>query len=243
MSNHYKLIETKFQSKLITAIKEKDHKEVESALKQGADPNKKLSMPYLRNIRAGEKITTLYYAWMNSDTLEIMELLLRYGANINIPLEDLPLRKDPVSKASPLLLSAVIGGDFQAVQLFLEYGADINMRYENGETVLDHVRDNLMFDPLIHNYLVDHGAKATKQNKDLRDGEVQRYSNFTHGILADMKDDYAEAHTTMIAQSIILTSILGILGTVGIVIISLVFMVPIGMLNAMWRGFLWMIGS
>ena len=132
-------------SKIFTAVKNNDIKEVRSLLDQAADPNSydadgdhllmyaalyssvdcmKLLIEKGSNVNAKNKLDETPLMWSAHD-LEKMRLLIRHGANVNAKAS---------SGNTPLLISAVGNTKYEPVKLLLENGADaltVNNKKEN----------------------------------------------------------------------------------------------------------------
>jgi ankyrin repeat protein len=230
------------QCELFCAIKQHDHKQVELLCQRGANPNKgRIVDTYtFKNVF----LLPLMYAWYYVDTLEVIEVLLRYGAKVNINKKYFPRLDSIADCAPPLLIAAVNGMDAPAVQIFLEYGADVNVKDCNGYTALDTNRKNMIggVDPKIQQLLLAYGAKAAVPNANTLPGEVQQYSNFRQKLLNNARKESEGLRIEKNIIGVIFALIAAGTPIIAMVITSLVFMLPIGLLYAMFKGVLWIFG-
>jgi len=146
---------------LLNAVHFKDIERVTSLLEEKTDPNYVLEYQH----------TPLQVAACKGN-LEIMDILLKYGANIDA-------KNVPEGKAA--LTRAAIEGRFDAVVFLVERGADVNTCCSHNTTPFGGAAFNnraaIMF------YLIRKGAKITEDLRYLID-EAYRFRNLlTMGIL------------------------------------------------------------
>ncbi len=114
------MTQDELNKKLFKAIRNnKPVEEIKNLLESGADPN------FLYD----EHISPLLAdaAWLDTDAVEVTELLLKYGANPNF--------KD-FSGRTPLMEITLCKNCEALTKLYLDYGADINAKDKEGKTVL-----------------------------------------------------------------------------------------------------------
>lgn len=104
---------------LIEAVEAGHAKKVEELLEKGANPNIKTS------IRWYHGWTPLHIA-VYERNLDIVRLLIKYGANINAKT---------YNRETPLHI-AVYEGHWDVAKLLIDHGADVNARNNNGSTPL-----------------------------------------------------------------------------------------------------------
>ena len=134
-------------NKLLYSVRFLSFEKIRPLLILGADPN-------ARDIRLN---TPLHHAVErnNSDSLKIIHLLLKYGAEPDLENEfgDLPLHGAALFNKDPAVHEAL-----------LEYGADVNSRGEGDNTALHRaVRSNK--NPDVFKFLLQKGADLKAKNK------------------------------------------------------------------------------
>lgn len=114
---YYRLLEFN----MFYAIQKRNIKEVEAILKTGdLDLN-----PYPTEERTNSPlINAVFYG-----NLEIIELLVSYGADIN----------SQQFNGAPAMLTAFVSQDWDAAEYLLEQGADVNIPDENGTTTISYL--------------------------------------------------------------------------------------------------------
>lgn len=83
--------------------------------------------------------TMLSFALENNVSTEILQALLAKGANVNMTDDD----------GTVVALKAMSLGRFDVVQLFLQNGADVNLKNQNNENLLTYVLENQVDDELV----------------------------------------------------------------------------------------------
>lgn len=106
-------------------------------LEAGADPN----------IKYKHEVPILFYACTHGRPNNVIKALLETGADPNVKIE-----------GNPVLIEAAINSDSEAINLLVEYGADVNAKNEHGKTVLDYVRQHENYED-IFKFLRENGAK------------------------------------------------------------------------------------
>jgi ankyrin repeat protein len=134
-------------SKIFTAVRNNDIKEVKALLDNGADPNSydedgdhilmiaalyasadcvQLLIEKGSNINAKNKLDETALMWSVHD-LSKMKLLIRFGADVNAKAS---------SGNTPLLIASVTHGKYEAIKLLLDKGADALAVNNRKETAL-----------------------------------------------------------------------------------------------------------
>ena len=112
---------------------------IESLLQQGANPN--AIHPSARSV--------LTFAYTLGAGPDILDLLIRYGADIN---------------ASHVLIRAALEGDVETIQYLIQRGALINLPNIHGNTALHAAAVNSH--PGAVEFLISHGANIYARNRD-----------------------------------------------------------------------------
>ena len=108
---------------IFDAIENHDPRLLEEMLRLGADPDQvKADSLRLRPLHAA------VVAVEEGGSLELIRVLLKYGANIDSTFPDM-------GSCSPLLV-AILSHQFEAARLLLDAGADPNLRSDEGESAL-----------------------------------------------------------------------------------------------------------
>jgi ankyrin repeat protein len=172
-----------------------NYKDLEKCLKRDADPNKKdeLGMRPLEYASSFECIKLLLEAGAEPDIFfestgstplqiasirqhtDVVKILLKYGANPNIP------NMNGLTALDHAVHACNLRGNTDIVESLLSHGADVNHQDASGFTVLHRA---IMFNnkPLVHMFL-DHGADPLiKTNYDKTCIEMASYFGY-HDIV------------------------------------------------------------
>jgi ankyrin repeat protein len=134
-------------NRLIDAIKSGNLAEVKNLIQSGVEfDTLQFKIEY-------NSYTVLTWAAAN-DHIEIVELLLEKGANVNQARQD----------GKTALMLAILFGKIQIIELLLEKGANVNQADQYGDTALIEAAANGNIE--IVKLLLEKGAKVNKANKD-----------------------------------------------------------------------------
>ncbi|KAI0867918.1 ankyrin repeat-containing domain protein [Hypoxylon argillaceum] len=161
---------------LITAIRERNHKAVETLLDRGVPSNigpdyhalnEAIRQHDLEIVRllllfgadpntAGQQAVSPLVATIEEGFLDAAAILLKYGADSNLP---------PASDHDSPFALATIKEDTHFIRLFLMYGANVNQITSDGETILTKMITNKSNRTLI-GMVLDYGADVDGKTKE-----------------------------------------------------------------------------
>lgn len=162
-------------SKIFSAVKNNDLKDVRSLLDQGADPNSydedgdhllmyatfyssidcmQLLIEKGSNVNAKNKIDETALMWGVHDLLKL-KLLIQHGADVNARAK---------SGNTPLLIAAVGHGNYEAIKLLLDKGADVSALNNRKENAL--IRAALFSDTATVSLLLNKGIDINALSSD-----------------------------------------------------------------------------
>ena len=162
-------------SKIFSAVKNNDLKDVRSLLDQGADPNSydedgdhllmfaalyssadcmQLLIEKGSNVNARNKIDETALMWAVHDLLKL-KLLIQHGADVNARAK---------SGNTPLLITAVGHGNYEAIKLLLDKGADVSVLNNRKENAL--IRAALFSDTATVSLLLNKGIDINALSSD-----------------------------------------------------------------------------
>jgi hypothetical protein len=131
-------------NELVSAVIDEDRDEVENLIRQGRKIN-------VRD-RTRDGMTPLHAA-IETGNIEIMQLLLAYGAK--------PNSRDHEKRTPLMMMDEDVGKEM--IRILLSYGADIRLTDRVKSTVLHHFAQ---FDePEMMRFLIEHGADPNARNK------------------------------------------------------------------------------